>query len=417
MRIAYYVPRAGYLESCPGGEKHTSGSGMFITNVLTGLRERGHEVRIISRVDMRDFWLGRLPARRLLAEAALVRGVVRKFSPDAWLVYASSVQYPDLFGWWQNPKSYVLLGCEGSGQQRIQAMPKPWRQLYAYGFRKSLQRADKVVVVRAMGELGGAVQHFREWGVPAERICFLPLAVKPWKHLPSREEARRVLGLPQEGPLILCVSRFSVRRYKGDPRPGKTEAVLDLMRAFATLPPNAVLVLVGNGEGRRQIEEEAARLKISDRVRLAGEVEHSDVSWYYAACDFFAIPEQAESNRPYQALLEAQVCGRPIVTMKTDLAQMTTEAGRAGLLAADLNEFQAHLLALAQDRNRCEEMGRAAAAFVARSFSIEVRASQIEELLHGPLEASTVRRPAPVPQSAVLASEETLAKNSDHIAA
>src|SRR5207244_3136132 len=47
MRIAYYVPRATYLESCPGGEKHTSGSGMFITNVLTGLRDRGHEVKII----------------------------------------------------------------------------------------------------------------------------------------------------------------------------------------------------------------------------------------------------------------------------------------------------------------------------------------------------------------------------------
>ena len=29
------------LESCPGGEKHTSGSGMFITNVLTSLRDRG----------------------------------------------------------------------------------------------------------------------------------------------------------------------------------------------------------------------------------------------------------------------------------------------------------------------------------------------------------------------------------------
>ena len=160
MRIAYCVPRAGYLESCPGGEKRTSGDGMFITNVLTGLRKRGHEIKIISRVDMRDFWLGRLPARRLLAEAALVRGAVKRFSPDAWLVYASSVQYPDLFGWWQHPPRYVLLGCEGSGQQRIKALPRPWRQLYTFGFRKSLERADKVVVVRSMGELGGAIQHF-----------------------------------------------------------------------------------------------------------------------------------------------------------------------------------------------------------------------------------------------------------------
>src|SRR5437016_7764371 len=257
MRIAYYVPRASYLESCPGGEKHTSGSGMFITNVLTSLRDRGHEVKIISRVDLRDFWLGRLPARRLLAEAALVRGEVKRFSPDAWLVYASSVQYPDLFGWWQHPKRYVLLGCEGSGEQRVEALPKPWRHLYTFAFRKSLQRAHKVVAVRAMGELGGAMQHLRSWGVPEERICFLPLAVKTWTRLPSREEARRVLGLPQDGPIVLCVSRFSVRKHKDDPRPGKAESVLDLMRAFAALPRNALLLLVGDGDGRAQIENEA----------------------------------------------------------------------------------------------------------------------------------------------------------------
>src|SRR5438045_9188381 len=98
MRIAYYVPRASYLESCPGGEKHTSGSGMFITNVLTGLRHRGHEVKIISRVDMRDFWLGRLPARRLLSEAGLVRGEVSRCSSGASRVCASSGECPDVCG-------------------------------------------------------------------------------------------------------------------------------------------------------------------------------------------------------------------------------------------------------------------------------------------------------------------------------
>lgn len=411
MRIAYYVPRAGYLESCPGGEKHTSGSGMFITNVLTGLRHRGHEVKIISRLDVRGFWRGQLPARRLLAEAALVRGEVKRFSPDAWLVYASSVQYPDLFGWWQHPKRYVLLGCEGSGENRVQALPRPWRQLFTFAFRKSLERANKVVAVRAMGELGGAIQHLHSWGVPEERICFLPLAVKTWTRLPCREEARRVLGLPQEGPIVLCVSRFSIRRHKDDPRPGKAESVLDLVRAFAALPSNALLLLVGDGEGRAQIEAEAARLHVSERVYLAGEVEHSDISWYYAACDFFAIPEKAESNRPYQALLEAEAAGRAVVTMDTDLAQITTEPGRTGLLAKDLQDFQTHLLALATDRGRCEEMGRAAGAFVARSYSIEVRAAQIEQLLLGSAGATNVRYPLPARQSGVFSAQEMLTKN------
>jgi glycosyltransferase involved in cell wall biosynthesis len=409
MRIAYYVPRASYLESCPGGEKHTSGSGMFITNVLTGLRDRGHEVKIVSRLDVRGFWRGELPARRLLAEAALVRGEVKRFSPDAWLVYASSVQYPDLFGWWQHPKRYVLLGCEGSGEQRVKALPRPWRNLFTFAFRRSLKRAHKVVAVRAMGELGGAMEHLRGWGVPEERICFLPLAVKTWTRLPSREEARRVLGLPQEAPIVLCVSRLSVRKHNDDPRPGKVESVLDLIRAFAALPQNALLLLVGDGDGRAQIENEAARLNLGGRIHLAGEVEHSEISWYYAASDFFAIPEKAESNRPYQALLEAQAAGRAIITMDTDLAQITTAAGSTGLLAKDFQEFQSQMLSLARDRTRSDEMGRAAARFVARSFSMEVRAAQIEQLLLGPAEGSNAKDP--IPQKGVLRAPQMLTKN------
>jgi len=44
------------LESCPGGEKHTSGSGMFITNVLTSLRDRGAGCR--SRHSHRGYQFG-----------------------------------------------------------------------------------------------------------------------------------------------------------------------------------------------------------------------------------------------------------------------------------------------------------------------------------------------------------------------
>lgn len=388
MRIAFHVPRAGFFESCPGGERRPSGDGMFIANLLAALRERGHRVRIVSRVDARDLWRGRLPARRLIAEAALVRGDMKRFSPDAWLVYSPTVEYPDLFGWWQHPKRYVLLGCGAWNRRRAQTLPRPWRELFTFAFGQSLKRADKIVALRLE-----VVRSLRSSGVPDERFCFLPLAIKTWTRIPGREEARRVLGLPQETIIILCVSRLAVRSGKDDRVPSKTEAILDLLRAFAELPSNALLLLVGDGPGRLQLEEEAARLKVAGRVQFAGVVEHSDVNWFYAACDFYAFPENAEGNRPYQALLEAQACGRPVVTMQTELAQLTVEAGRTGLLAKDLNELPAHLLALAQDRNRCEEMGRAGAAFVARSFSIEARAGQIEELLLGRSNSSSGNTP------------------------
>src|SRR5437016_7287762 len=350
----------------------------------------GHEV--VSRLDARDFWLGRLPTRRLMAEAALVRSDMKRFAPDAWLVYCPAIQYPDLFGWWQRPSKYIILkGGEQFGQRGAEAMPRPWRDLYTFAYQQSLKRAHMFEAIRP-----SAVENLRTCGIPEERICFLPRAIRTWTHIPTRAEARRVLHLPQEVPIVLCVSRFTVRRYKGDPRPGKAESVLELLRAFRALPSNSLIVLVGHGPGRREPEEEAARSEIAGRVRFAGQVDHDDVVWYYAACDFFAFPEKSESNRAYQASLEAQACGRPVLTMDNPTSQTTVEAARTGLLAKDPREFQAHLLALAQDRSRCDEMGRAAAAFIARSFSMKVRASQIEQLLLGSSQGSDVGYPLPM---------------------
>jgi glycosyltransferase involved in cell wall biosynthesis len=303
---------------------------------------------------------------------------MKRFSPDAWLVFAPAIQYPDLFGWWQYPKRYVFLGCEGWGKGKLKALPGPWRWLLTASFRRSLLRADMITVLRPKLALS-----LRYQGVPAERVCVLPLAIKAWNRIPRREEARRELGLPQETPVILCVSRFSVRKNRDDRRPGKTEAVLDLLTAFRALPSNTLLLLVGDGHGRQQLEEEAARLKVAGRVHFAGEVEHSDVSRYYAACDFFACVDNAESNRPYQAMLEAQACGRPVVTMQVHSAQSVIEPGHTGLLAKDPKGFEAHLSTLVQDRSRCEELGREGPAYIARFFSIEDRVRQIEDLLLG----------------------------------
>ena len=55
---------------------------------------------MVSELDARDLWRGRVPIRRFLREAVAVRRRMRRLEPDGWLVYSSSVTYPDLFGWW-----------------------------------------------------------------------------------------------------------------------------------------------------------------------------------------------------------------------------------------------------------------------------------------------------------------------------
>jgi glycosyltransferase involved in cell wall biosynthesis len=363
LKIALHVPRASYLEG------RTSGDPIFLHALVDGLRDRGHEVAIVSRVDVRDYWRGGLPLRRLVSETIAVRRRMKRFAPDAWLVYGPSATYPDLFGWWSRPNRYVLLA---TGIGKPDRMPRPWRWIFPRAHRRSLARADAVAVYRPKSRMS-----LLERGVEDERIVVLPLASPGWESVPAQDGARRRLGLPLDAPIVLSVSRLPPARSDG--RPWKTEMVLELLAAGASLPPEALLVHVGDGPGRDRVEQEATRLGLDGRLRLAGAVDHGDAVWYFAACDFLAFPDLRDF--PWLAVLEAQSCGRPVVTTKTQSAEMTVEDGRTGLLAADRREFEAHLAALALDRPRCRAMGAAAREYIERAHSMPVRVRQIEELL------------------------------------
>jgi glycosyltransferase involved in cell wall biosynthesis len=157
--------------------------------------------------------------------------------------------------------------------------------------------------------------------------------------------------------------------------------VIEVVRAMRSLPPNAILVVVGEGRGRPLVEEEVAALGLDGRVRLSGRVANSDLPAYYAACDIFALPDLRDF--PWLAVLEAQACGRPVVTLDTQAARLTVDAGRTGLLARDLAEFRAFLGALARDRRRSREMGERGPQYVRTFHSLAVRIEQIEQMLAG----------------------------------
>jgi glycosyltransferase involved in cell wall biosynthesis len=342
---------------------------------LAGLRERKHEIKIVSHLDINNFWHGAAPLRRLWAEVISVQREMKGFSADAWLTYGPSVKHPDFFGWWLCPNRYVLVGVNSGRLDKGKHVPKRWRWLFTIAHRRSLSRADKIAAFRP-----NTIGRLRSSGIPQEKLYVLPPAIRPWDSIPSRQEARRRLGLPLEAPIILCVSRLTVRE-DGDSRPGKSEAILELFAALDLLPPKILLLLVGDGPGRKQLEEEAAKLQHPERVQITGEVEHDDLRWFYAACDLFAFPDLR--NLPRMAVLEAQACGRAVVTMENSSNLLTVAAGQTGLLAKDLKEFRAHVSTLVHDRDRRESMGRSGPSYITEFHSLDTRVRQIEDLLAG----------------------------------
>lgn len=131
----------------------------------------------------------------------------------------------------------------------------------------------------------------------------LPL---PWPRI-EPSDIREELGIPTNGPVVLCVGRLS----------GEKNNEL-LLRAFAGMKGDAHLCLVGPTRGRRRLSGLARALNIEGRVRFVGVVPRSDLAAYYAAASILVVPSRTET----QALVahEGEAFGLPIVVVDPGLA-------------------------------------------------------------------------------------------------
>ena len=379
MRIAFHVPRASHLK--PG----FSGDKILVRGLIDGLARRGHNVQIVSLLNVRNVWRGRIARDELVREMQRVRREMERFAPDAWLVYGASTTNPDLFGWriapprQRRPPRYVLLATDlGSGKR----LPPRWRRLFAWAHRRSLARADWVSAYHPSSR-DDLIRH----GLPDERVLLLPPAVRGWQQAPSKE-ARRRLGLPLDRPVLFCASRFPLADEHNS---GKARMLLDLAAATTSLAPEVLLLIAGDGPGRTIVEQAIASVPGRCAVELVGPIDHVDMPWYHAASDVFVYPNRVD--RPWLAVLEAQACGRPVVTMRTPSAEITVRAGQTGLLASDLEEFRQAIRALSAGREQAQRMGDAAARYIAEHHSLDMRLERIERLL----EEARVQGPSSAP--------------------
>ena len=163
--------------------------------------------------------------------------------------------------------------------------------------RALLPRAARIVAVsRALGRRVAAL------GVDPARVEVVYNGVdQALFHLRDQAEARRALGLPATGRIILYVGNVL-----------ETKGVLDLAAAFEKLSlrqPETTLVIVGGGAAMAQCEEVARR--VGPRMQLAGGRPLAEIGTWMAACDVLTLPSWNEGTP--NVILEALACGRRVV--------------------------------------------------------------------------------------------------------
>jgi phosphatidylinositol alpha-mannosyltransferase len=100
---------------------------------------------------------------------------------------------------------------------------------------------------------------------------------------------------------ILTLSRLTVQK-RVDRLVGATEHL--------SFP--AELTVIGDGEDREKLEEQAQALGAA-HVRFVGQKAHADIPTYHAWADVFVIPSDREGGMPLN-VLEAMAAGLPVVS-------------------------------------------------------------------------------------------------------
>jgi glycosyltransferase involved in cell wall biosynthesis len=240
-------------------------------------------------------------------------------------------------------------------------------------YRRSLMLTDAVVSVSAAAHADLVASRLMREG----RAIAVPNGIPIRGFLPlSRDSHARLaaeIGVAPETRIVGAVGRL---------HPAKDHR--NLLRAFrlvADARSDVVLVIVGGGSLREELEAFAAEQGVADRVRFLG--DRSDVRELLRGFDLLAVSSRTEGYSV--VLVEASAVGLPIVATRVGGNAEIVRDGVSGLVVppSDPAALAAGMRALLDDPARASSMGEAARAWALGEGSVETMAQRYEAIYRG----------------------------------
>jgi glycosyltransferase involved in cell wall biosynthesis len=306
-----------------------SGTAVFFNSFVDGLRERGHEVEIITcPLDVSDYVTATLERflfnTRLRTDPRIGRAdVVIGFDYDGYgldpalrppMITSAHAVFGDVIQWEEEPYRTMV-------------------QAQAFFDRVAMQQADAVTI----GSEYACQRIIDLYQIPAGKITVIPHGqqLPSWLPLVHRDTRQA-----NDHPIILSVGKMYPRK--------RTDILLRAIPLLLPKYPTLEVRIVGDGLSEAHLHQLASELGINSHVTWRGHLsDDTEFAKEWRHADIFCHPSSQETFG--YVYLEAMRLGLPIVAVAAGAApEVVGDAGRLSApedpaaLAADLDYFLSH---------------------------------------------------------------------------
>jgi glycosyltransferase involved in cell wall biosynthesis len=207
--------------------------------------------------------------------------------------------------------------------------------------------------------------------LPKERIEVIYNGIQPLKIDPAKTlELRQKLKIPDNSLVLGTIARLDpIKNHK---------MMLDAFLLVLKAHPNALLVIVGDGEERGKINKHIQTLGLEKNVLMPGydpRPQH-----YLALMDIFLLSSLSEGTS--MTLLEAMSLSKPCVVTDAGGNKEVIADGENGIVTKndDADEFSQAIMKLADDKALLNQYGATSLQRFSRLFDVTFMVKKFSEL-------------------------------------
>jgi glycosyltransferase involved in cell wall biosynthesis len=237
--------------------------------------------------------------------------------------------------------------------------------------RYALEQASRVITVSA-----ALKETIASLSILRDKITVVPNGVDFRKFHPvSKTQAKAELGFASRR-IVLSVGHLTP--VKGFDLLIRSVNALVEDRRFQ----DVLLVIVGEGPSRKDLNELVTRLGIASHVRLAGEKPHGQLGAWYNAADAFCLTSVREGWP--NVILESLACGTPVVAVPVGGIPEILSSDKVGIIVCRQPKEVADGIAVALERT----WDREALVAHAQGHSWESTAQTVSRVFHSAISSN-----------------------------